>query len=45
MLISYPAMVSLKETNNKPVVNTNEPKAETVNEKDEKNSNGNHTPV
>lgn len=35
----------IKETNNKPVVNTTEPKAETVNEKDEKNSNGNHTPV
>jgi len=35
----------IKETNNKPVVNSNEPKAETVNEKDEKNSNGNHTPV
>jgi len=35
----------IKESNNKPVVNSNEPKAETVNEKDEKNSNGNHTPV
>ena len=37
--------VSSKETSTKPVVNSNEPKAETVNEKDEKNSNGNHTPV
>merc|ERR1711997_901128 len=35
----------IKEANTKPVVNSNEPKAETVNEKDEKNSNGNHTPV
>lgn len=41
----------IKETNDikkEPVVNANEPKAETVNEKDEKeekNSNGNHTPV
>jgi len=35
----------IKESNSKPVVNSNEPKAETVNEKDEKNSNGNHTPV
>ena len=42
---------SLKETNDikkEPVVNANEPKAESVNEKDdkeEKSSNGNHTPV
>ena len=41
-------MDSSQETNDikkESVVNANEPKAETVNEKDEKNSNGNHTPV
>jgi len=46
-----PEKEPIKETNDikkESVVNANEPKAETVNEKDEKeekNSNGNHTPV
>jgi len=46
-----PEKEPIKETNDikkESVVNANEPKAETVNEKDEKEektSNGNHTPV
>jgi len=46
-----PEKEHIKETNDikkEPVVNPNEPKAESVNEKDdkeEKSSNGNHTPV
>jgi len=43
-----PEKEPIKESNDikkDPVVNETEPKAETVNEKEEKNSNGNHTPV